>query len=39
MKNKIKLFESVIEMLPEGINSSPLNELKILKDIFEKKYS
>jgi len=39
MKNKINLFESVIEMLPEEFKTSPHNELKILKEIFEKKYS
>lgn len=38
MKNKIKLFESVIEMLSQAYKSNALEELNILRKIFEKTY-
>jgi len=38
MLNKIELFESVIELLPEVNKKEACEELKILQSIFEKSY-
>jgi len=38
LKNKIKLFGKVIEVLPESNKQKALDELKILQDILEKTY-
>jgi hypothetical protein len=38
LKNKIKLFEKVIEFIPEANKQRALNELTVLQEILEKTY-